>query len=64
MHVSGRIIRGSISSTDENSVWIYTTYSGPLLRHGAVEINIVINGQIASNSIPKPQNTRTRTILP
>ena len=57
MPVSGRIIRGSISSTDANSAWIYTTYSGPPLRHGAVDINIVISGQVASNSITKPRDT-------
>ena len=46
MPVSDRIIRGSISSTDADSAWIYTTYSGPPLRHGAVDINIVISGQV------------------
>ena len=61
MPAPGRIIRGSISSTDRNSTRIYTTSSGTPPRQGAVDINIVISGQVTSNSITKPNDTYYNT---
>ena len=61
MPVSGRIIRGSISSTDANRARIYTSSPSPPPRQDAVNISIVISGQVTSNNITKHNDSYYNT---